>query len=89
MAAFCSGAAPLFHVLQNFMATKFLPSVAPKTVPSGIIMVYFQSRMSLLKPTSISCIKNNGPTAILRSGETVKLSFAGGDSAKDKKAFKT
>ena len=58
------------------MAAAFFPPVASKTLPSGIILVYFQSRLALLKPAGIFCIRNNGPTAVLPSPVTVKLSFA-------------
>ena len=38
-------------------------------------MVYFQSRLALLKPAGIFFIRNIGPTAVLPSPVTVKLSF--------------
>ena len=57
------------------MAAAFLPPLAPKTLPSGMIMVYFQSRLALLKPAGIFFIRNIGPTAVLPSPVPVKLSF--------------
>lgn len=57
------------------MAAAFLPPLAPKTLPSGMMIVFFQSRLAVLKPAGIFFIRNIGPTAVLPSPFTLKLSL--------------